>query len=103
MIEEKTCQKCGANLKYDAIRKTFACPFCGTTDQKKATLQEVDEAIANSAFSMAKTKLETLKEESPDDPSEYSKSSFEKQEKYRSNGKDLRPFEMGRSLRTAIL
>ncbi|MBP5186361.1 MAG: hypothetical protein J6040_04830 [Clostridiales bacterium] len=68
MIEEKTCQKCGANLKYDAIRKTFVCPFCGTTDQKKATLQEVDEAIANSAFSMAKTKLETLKEESPDDP-----------------------------------
>lgn len=68
MIQGKTCQKCGANLKYDAIRRVIACPFCGTPDQKKATLEDVDEAIGNGAFSMAKRMLATLKEETPDAP-----------------------------------
>ena len=68
MIEAKTCPKCGANLKYDATNKQIVCPFCGAVEQKIATLEEVDEAIGNSAFSMAKKQISTLKEEKPDDP-----------------------------------
>lgn len=71
MLEEKTCAKCGANLKFDNYSKVFVCPFCGSIDEPQkteVTLALVDEQISKEHFEKAEKNLAELLEKDPEDP-----------------------------------